>query len=224
MKSKLFILVILFMLVGASSVSAQYEKLTHMSTNVFLDSAPASDCAAKLFKYKVDEDVNFGGFINITSDEVGAKVRVLLLNEYNYEIFKHHSRDESYDEIFRVDIFEINGTVFWNATYNLNMGGVACFVYWYMEPTSRNAGHVDIYLEMWDYEYYQPPVTTTTSIVTNTTTTTTTTTSSTTSGTTEEPENIFLTYLLLGVLGGIGVVILYAKFCPRKVKYVWGVK
>lgn len=231
MKSKLFILIFLFLLAGVGEVSAQEpEILEHMSDSFTMDSAPTSDLSGQYYKYIVNEDMDFGGLINISeweSDEASSKVRVLLLNENNYDLFRSTNGRGSYNVIFQMDIVEDNGTVFWNAAYNLNMGGVACFVYWHMEPTSRNAGHVDVYLEMWDCEYYQPPITTTiTSIVTNTTTTTTTTTttSGTTTTTTDRIENTLLIYLLLGVLGGIGVIVVYMVIRPRKVKYVWDVK
>ena len=222
MKSRLFILMVLFMLFGVSCVSAQSE-LTYMSGSFEMDSGP--DRPHRHYVYTAHSGQNFGGLINITEQrlEVISKVRVMLLNEANFNKFRS---DEDYDEMFYIDVTEDNETIFWEATYKT--GEKAYFVYWYMEPTGLVAGQVGVYIEMWDWEHYTTityPTNTTT--ITNTTTTITTDTGTTDTGTTtpiEEGENIFLIYLLCGVLGGIVVIVIYAKVRPRKIKYVWEVK
>lgn len=218
-KLVLMSLVLLIVLMMPTSVKA-FPELTHESGTETIKSG--SYGYYFVVHYTLYDDVDFGGYLNITNDVhvqgPTAQVSLLsmfILNAENWEKFP--SDPYQCDKLFELwDINITTGRVAWNYTQYTSIEYAVSIVYWIYYPT-WDAQRVTFDYEHWDWARYQPPVTTTTTTIITTDTTITTT--ETTSEATTTEDNINTTtgentganqsgIVILGIVGiiGIGVI------------------
>jgi LPXTG-motif cell wall-anchored protein len=162
MKRKLILvsLAFLMMFIMPDSVRA-FPELTHESGTETIKSG--SYGYYFVVHYTIYDDVDFGGYLNITNDvhvqgptAQTSLLSMFILNAENWAKFP--SNPSQCDRLFELwDINITTGRVEWNYTQYTSIEYVVSIVYWIYYPT-WDAQRVTFDYEHWDWARYQPPV------------------------------------------------------------------